>query len=244
MGIEEPTPPSLQQELADAPFWKAFDEAKDRDNARAFAIQSTKDHAKTTFLNLLAEERALAVLRARALKAQDAATTALLPIDEDSIPVSLKWAMKEVKRRLALQEEYDAALALLNTKEMWVRLRRAKMESMKRELIAVGQWKYVERDIVWMIEKDIEAAAEKDAEMEVDVSKDEGMGRMGRWSAGSRLGNAKAGKCPTRKPLPRTVEGEGRPLPMKRGMNSLPSAMPSEQRPPLVRRHATSWVVS
>ncbi|PVH78717.1 hypothetical protein DL98DRAFT_237919 [Cadophora sp. DSE1049] len=216
--MQPDTPPSLEQEQREAPYKKAFHEAEARRRAHAFAVEQLRSEAERTFLHLFQEEKALALLQDRAFRAQEAATTALLPVDENVGSISLKWAMKEVKRRLVLQEELDVAMALLNPKEMWVRSRRNKMESLKRELDDLGEWEAVEKAVGEMIR----AEAEAKAEVEKDDGEEERTGMIVRRKNKQHLG-AEKGRHPATRPLSRV----------------------GEERPPLIRRHAAvPWFVS
>ncbi|KAG4412238.1 hypothetical protein IFR04_014628 [Cadophora malorum] len=135
--------PSLEQDLCN--------------RARAAALADLKSNLKSNIkslsFQLQAGEKVLALLQARASKALDIVTTALLPYDEDqeeqvdSVYLGEKWAMQEVKRRLALQEECDVAAALLNAKKKLVRMRSTRVECLRRELVDLGEWVGDEREL-------------------------------------------------------------------------------------------------
>ena len=211
---QSPIAPSLEQDL--------------RNRARAAALAHLKSNLEYLSIQLQAEQNALAHLQDRARKALDAVTAALVPYDEDqeekvdSVYFSGKWAIEEVKKRLALQEAYDVAAALMNAKEKLVRMRRTRVECLRRELVDLGEW--VGGDIEDGGSVEDEAEVEMEAEME---EVEEGRAML-------------------------SVGAEDRPaFSVEKGQSAARKRFHSfgQTRPPLVRRHvrrhaAVPWSVS
>lgn len=206
---QSPIAPSLEQDL--------------RNRARAAALADLKSNLESLTIELQAEQNALAHLQDRARKALDAVTAALIPYEDqeekvDPIYLSEKWAIQEVKRRLSLQEAYDAAAALMNAKEKLVRIRRTRLECLRRELVDLGEW----------VGGDMEdgGGVEDEAEVEMEAEMEEVEGERVMMS----------------------VRSEDRPpFSVEKDQSAARKRFHSfgQTRPPLVRRHAAvPWPVS